>query len=128
MNNLVTSGLNSTERFIKIYRLNQKITYLTLLFYQFVYLNSLTKQAKEKEEIILSYLENDCGIRFVTIMSHDNIKKVYTLRRFRFEMDVYQKINENFDDNGLIVIDDSLVKSFNKVYEEEIEWKVIKSN
>ncbi len=123
MNNLLTKGISSTDRFINIYHLNHNITYRTLLFYQFAYLNNLSKNEKEKEHILLSYLENDSGTKFVVIMSHDEHKKVYTLRRIRFDMNIYQTIKENFDDKEQIIINDSLIKTFNKIIKEGFGWK-----
>ena len=123
MNNLLTKGISSTDRFINIYHLNHNITYRTLLFYQFAYLNNLSKNEKEKEHILLSYLENDSDIKFVVIMSHDEHKRIYTLRRIKFDMDIYQTIKENFDDKDPIVINDSLIKTFERIIKEEFGWK-----
>ena len=123
MDNLLAKGISSTDRFINIYHLNHNIAYRTLLFYQFAYLNNLSKNEKEKENILLSYLENDSDIKFVVIMSHDEHKRIYTLRRIRFDMSIYQIIKENFDDKDPIVINDSLIKTFERIIKEEFGWK-----
>ena len=128
MNNLVNNGISSTDRYINIYHLNHNNTYRTLLFYQYVYLNNLSIVDKEKENILLSYLENDSGITFVVIMSHDEDKKRYVLKRVRFQMSVYEKINEYFNDKDPLVINDSLVATFKKIIEEEVGWKKITNN
>ena len=125
MNNLVNNGISSTDRFVNIYHLKHNNTYRTLLFYQYVYLNNLSEKMKEKENILLSYLENDSGIKFVVIMSHDDEKKRYILKRVRFEMGIYEKINEYFDDKEPLIINDALLNTFKKILEEEVGWKKI---
>lgn len=116
MNNLLVSALNNNERFIKQFNLVPNIANLTLLYYQFSYLNDLSEDEKNKEDIVCSYFESNYQSPHVVIMSHYKDKKRYTLRRIRLKEDIYKDLEKIYKDDKETSIDDSLLEQFKKLY------------
>lgn len=116
MNNLLVSALNNNERFIKQFNLVPNIANLTLLYYQFSYLNDLSEDEKNKEDIVCSYFESNYQSPHVVIMSHYKDKKRYTLRRIRLKEDIYKDLKKIYKDDKETSIDDSLLEQFKKLY------------
>lgn len=113
MDNFSIKALDSNQLFINKYRLIPKISYLTLLYYQFVFV----KETNIKDEIICSNFEDGYHLPLITITRYNKEKKQYILKRIPFNEDIYQSIKDIFpnDDKG-IVINENLLKTFNKLY------------
>ena len=118
MNDLITSALNNNERFIRQFNLVPNIVYLTLLYYQFSYLQGLSDADKDKEDIVCSYFESNYQSPHVVIMSHYRDKKRYTLRRIRLKEDVYKDLETIYKDDKQTQIDDDLLKQFRNLYDK----------
>ena len=114
-NGLVIKATNDTEKFIKAYDLKPKIAQLTLLYYQFSYLNSLSKDDKAKENIVCSYFERNYHAPHVVVVSYYQDKREYVLRRIRLEEDVYKKIERMVGEDKEIPIGTNLIDVFNKI-------------
>ena len=118
MNDLITSALNNNERFIRQFNLVPNIAYLTLLYYQFSYLQGLTDSEKSKEDIVCSYFESNYQSSQVVIMSHYRDKKRYTLRRIRLKENIYKDLETIYKDDKQTPLDDDLLNQFLKLYEK----------
>ena len=119
MNDLITSALNNNERFIKQFNLVPNIAYLTLLYYQFSYLQGLSNVDRDKEDIVCSYFERNYQSPHVVIMSHYKDKKRYTLRRIKLKEDIYKDLEKIYkDDDKQTSIDDDLLNQFMILYEK----------
>lgn len=115
MENFSIKALDSNQLFINKYNLIPKISYLTLLFYQFVFI----KEMKLDDEILCSHFEDGYHVQFVVITRYNKSKGHYILKRLHFNKDIYKIIKERFDDNDQdIVINDELLKSFNALYDK----------
>ncbi len=118
MNDLITSALNNNERFIRQFNLVPNIAHLTLLYYQFSYLQSLSDSDRKKENIVCSYFERDCQSPQVDIMSHYKEKKRYTLRRIRLKEDIYKDLETIYKDDKQTPLNDDLLNQFLNLYEK----------
>ena len=118
MNDLITRALNNNERFIRQFNLMPNIAYLTLLYYQFSYLQSLSDSDKNKENIACSYFESNYQSPHVVIMSHYRDKKRYTLRRIRLKEDIYKDLETIYKDDKQTPLDDDLLNQFLNLYEK----------
>lgn len=118
MNDLITSALNNNERFIRQFNLVPNIAYLTLLYYQFSYLQGLTDGEKNKEDIVCSYFESNYQSPHVVIMSHHRDKKRYTLRRIRLKEDIYKDLEMIYKDDKQTPLDDDLLNQFLNLFEK----------
>ena len=118
MNDLITSALNNNERFIRQFNLVPNIAYLTLLYYQFSYLQGLTDSEKNKEDIVCSYFESNYKSPYVVIMSHYRDKKRYTLRRIRLKEDIYKDLETIYKDDKQTPLDDDLLNQFLNLFEK----------
>ena len=118
MNDLITSALNNNERFIRQFNLVPNIAYLTLLYYQFSYLQSLSDFEKDKEDIVCSYFESNYQSPHIVIMSHYTDKKRYTLRRIRLIEGVYKDLETIYKDDKQTQINDDLLKQFTNLYDK----------
>ena len=118
MNDIITSALNNNERFIKQFNLVPNIAYLTLLYYQFSYLQGLTDSERNKEDIVCSYYENNYQSPHVVIMSHCEDKKRYTLRRIRLKEGIYRDLEAIYKDDKQTPLDDDLLGQFLNLYEK----------
>ena len=116
MNNLLVTALNNNERFIKQYNLVPNIAYLTLLYYQYSYLQSISEKERDKEDIVCSYFESNYQSPHVVIMSHYKDKKRYTLRRVRLKEDVYKDLEQTYKDAKGTPINDELLKHFQTLH------------
>ena len=115
MENFSIKALDSNQLFINKYKLIPKISYLTLLFYQFAFV----KEMRLDDEILCSHFEDGYHVPFIVIARYNKIKRQYILKRLRFNEDIYKNIKERFDDNNHdIVINDELLKSFNALYDK----------
>lgn len=112
MNDLIASALNNNERFIRQFNLVSNIAYLTLLYYQFSYLQGLSDADRNKEVIVCSYFESNYQSPCVVIMSHSKDKKRYTLRRIRLEEGIYKDLENIYKGDKETPIDDDLLKQF----------------
>jgi len=113
MNNFSIKALDSNQLFISKYRLIPKISYLTLLYYQFVFV----KETNIKDEIICSNFEDGYYLPFITITRYNKEKKQYILKRIPFNEDIYKSIQDMFpNDDKDIVINENLLKTFNELY------------
>ena len=118
MNNLITHALNSTELFIRANNLKPNIAHLTLFYYQFAYLKALSTNIKNQISITCSYYELNYHISYVVIMSYSKETNMHTLKRIKLNENVYKDLEELFDNDDEIVIDDNLVKRFLKIYKK----------
>ena len=118
MNDLITSALNNNERFIRQFNLVPNIAYLTLLYYQFSYLQGLADSDRNKEDIVCSYFESNYRSPHVVIMSHYKDKKRYTLRRIRLKEDIYKDLETIYKDDKQTPLDDDLLNQFLNLYEK----------
>ena len=118
MNDLITSAFNNNERFIKQFNLVSNIAYLTLLYYQFSYLQDLSDGDRNKEDIVCSYFESNYQSPHVVIMSHYKDKKRYTLRRIRLKEDIYKDLETIYKDDKQTPLDDDLLNQFLNLYEK----------
>ena len=119
MNDLITRALNNNERFIRQFNLMPNIAYLTLLYYQFSYLQGLSNVDRDKENIVCSYFERNYQSPHVVIMSHYKDKKRYTLRRIKLKEDIYKDLEKIYkDDDKQTSIDDDLLNQFMILYEK----------
>ncbi len=118
VNNLVANALNNNERFIKRFNLVPNIAYLTLLYYQFSYLNGLSEDKKNKEDIVCSYFESNYQSPHVVIMSHYKDKKRYTLRRIRLKEKVYENLKAIYKKDKQTLVNNDLLNQFTKLYEK----------
>ena len=118
MNDLITSALNNNERFIRQFNLVPNIAYLTLLYYQFSYLRSLSDSDKNKEDIVCSYFESNYQSPHVVIMSHYKDKKRYTLRRIRLKEDIYKDLETIYKNDKQTPLNDDLLNQFLNLYEK----------
>lgn len=118
MNDLIASALNNNERFIKRFSLAPNIAYLTLLYYQFSYLRSLSDSDKNKEDIVCSYFERNYQSPHVVIMSHYKDKKRYTLRRIRLKEDIYKDLETIYKNDKQTPLNDDLLNQFLNLYEK----------
>lgn len=116
MNDLITSALNNNERFIRQFNLVPNIAYLTLLYYQFSYLQGLSNNDKSKEDIVCSYFESNYQSPHVVIVSHYKDKKRYTLRRIRLKEEIYKDLKTIYKDDKETPIDDDLLKQFTNLH------------
>jgi len=118
MNDIITSALNNNERFIRQFNLVPNIAYLTLLYYQFSYLQGLSNNDRNKEDIVCSYFERNYQSPYVVIMSHYKDKKRYTLRRIRLKEDIYKDLETIYKDDKQTPLDDDLLSQFLNLYEK----------
>lgn len=118
MNDLITSALNNNERFIRQFNLVPNIAYLTLLYYQFSYLQGLADSDRNKEDIVCSYFEINYQSPHVVIMSHYRDKKRYTLRRLRLKEGIYKDLEEIYKDDKQTPLDDDLLNQLLNLYEK----------
>ena len=119
MNDIIASASNNNERFIRQFDLVPNIAYLTLLYYQFSYLQGLSNVDRDKEDIVCSYFERNYQSPHVVIMSHYKDKKRYTLRRIKLEEDIYKDLEKIYkDDDKQTSIDDDLLNQFMILYEK----------
>ena len=126
MNDLITRALNNNERFIRQFNLMPNIAYLTLLYYQFSYLQGLSDNDKSKENIVCSYFESNYQSPHVVIMSHYEDKKRYTLRRIKLEEGVYKDLKNMYKDNEETPLNDNLLKQFMNLYSKYSKGKMHK--
>lgn len=118
MNDLIVSALNNNERFIRQFNLVPNVAHLTLLYYQFSYLQGLSDSDKNKEDIVCSYFESNYQSSHVVIMSHYRDKKRYTLRRIRLKEDIYKDLETIYKDDKQTPLDDDLLIQFLSLYEK----------
>ena len=118
MNDIIARALNNNERFIKQFNLVPNIAYLTLLYYQYSYLQDLSECDKNKEDIVCSYFESNYQSPHVVIMSHCKDKKRYTLRRIRLKEDIYRDFETIYKDDKHPLLNDELLKQFNNIYKK----------
>lgn len=113
MDNFSIKALDSNQLFISKYRLIPKISYLTLLYYQFVFV----KETNIKDEIICSNFEDGYHLPFITITRYNKEKRQYILKRIPFNEEIYKSIQDIFpNDDKDIVINENLLKTFNELY------------
>ena len=118
MNDLLVKASTNNEQFIKQFNLVPNIAYLTLLYYQYSYLQGLSDCDKNKEDIVCSYFENNYQSSHVVIMSHYKDKKKYTLRRIRLKEDIYRDLETIYKDDKHPLLNDELLKQFNNIYKK----------
>ena len=118
MNDLITRALNNNERFIKQFNLVPNIAYLTLLYYQYSYLQGLSDCDKNKEDIVCSYFESNYQSPHIVIMSHYKEKKRYTLRRIRLKEGIYRDLEKIYKDDKQTPLNDDLLKQFTNLHKK----------
>lgn len=118
MNGIIASALSNNERFIRQFNLVPNIAYLTLLYYQFSYLQGLSNVDRDKEDIVCSYFESNYQSPHVVIMSHYKDKKRYTLRRIKLKEDIYKVLEKIYKDDKQTPLDDDLLNRFMNLYEK----------
>ena len=126
MNNFSIKAIDSNQLFIAKYNLIPKISYLTLLYYQYVFI----KETGTEEDILCSHFESSYNYPVIVITRYNKDKGQYILKRIKFNEDIYRCIKDIFpNDNNEIVINEQLLKSFNEIYNKthktclEIEQK-----
>ena len=113
MKNFDVKALDSNQLFISKYHLLPKISYLTLLYYQFVFI----KESNNEDEIICSNYEDGYHIPFIVVTRYNKEKRQYILKRIPFNEDIYKSIKDMFpNDDKDIVINEYLLKTFNELY------------
>ena len=109
MNKMMITALDHNERFVRRFKLEPKIAYLMLLYYQFSYLmNDKCKQ------IICSYFESNYQSPHIVIVSHSESKKEYTLTRVRLKEEIYLDLQAEFDDGE----ETNIIRFFTKLYKK----------
>lgn len=118
VNNLIITALNNNEQFIRKFSLIPNIAYLTLLYYQYSYLQDLSNENRKKEDIVCSYFESNYQSPHVVIMSHYEDNKRYTLRRIRLKEDIYKDLEKIYKDDEQTWVNDDLLNQFMILYEK----------
>lgn len=107
------------------YKLKKQIAIITLLFYQYCYLEELSDEQRRQRLIYTSYYEDNIHLN-VAIVSGRSGRRSLSIKRFLFKQEIYDKIFEIYGNIRTVVINEKMLDVFAKIYQEEKNRKYIK--